>query len=140
MRNSSEDFGADHIDDVVRILTGDGTYFNLVRPGVFCTKRLGEWGPCSRKKGQADRSNCQETCDHRLEEPWLRADADGCVADALAGYERAITEGEVLLQSFWADQVLRNVVRFDDLRAKWMQHPVIARIMAAGESAAAEAA
>lgn len=140
MRNSSEDFGADHIDDVVRILTGDGTYFNLVRPGVFCTKRLGEWGPCSRKKGQADRSNCQETCDHRLEEPWLRADADGCVGDALAGYERASADGEVLLQSFWADQVRRNVVRFEDLRAKWMQHAVIAQIMAAGEPAAAVAA
>ena len=140
MRNSSEDFGADQFDDVVRILTGDGTYFNLVRPGVFCTKRLGEWGPCSRKKGQADRTNCQETCDHRLEEPWLRADADGCVADALAGYERAIADGEVLLQSFWADQVRRNVVRFEDLRAKWMQHAVIAQIMAAGEPAAAEAA
>lgn len=140
MRNSSEDFGADQIDDVVRILTGDGTYFNLVRPGVFCTKRLGEWGPCSRKKGQADRSNCQETCDHRLEEPWLRADADGCVADALAGYERASADGEVLLQSFWADQVRRNVVRFEDLRAKWMQHAVIAQIMAAGEPAAAAAA
>lgn len=140
MRNSSEDFGADQIDDVVRILTGDGTYFNLVRPGVFCTKRLGEWGPCSRKKGQADRSNCQETCDHRLEEPWLRADADGCVADALAGYERACAENEVLLKSFWADQVRRNVVRFEDLRAKWMQHPVIAQIMAASEPAAAEAA
>lgn len=140
MRNSSEDFGADHIDDVVRILTGDGTYFNLVRPGVFCTKRLGEWGPCSRKKGQADRSNCHETCDHRLEEPWLRADADGCVADALAGYERASADGEVLLQSFWADQVRRNVVRFDDLRAKWMQHAVIAQIMAAGEPAAEQVA
>jgi hypothetical protein len=140
MRNSSEDFGADQIDDVVRILTGDGTYFNLVRPGVFCTKRLGEWGPCSRKKGQADRSNCQETCDHRLEEPWLRADADGCVADALAGYERAMVDDEVLLQSFWADQVRRNVVRFEDLRAKWMQHPVIAQIMAASEPLAAKAA
>lgn len=140
MRNSSEDFGADHIDDVVRILTGDGTYFNLVRPGVFCTKRLGEWGPCSRKKGQADRSNCQETCDHRLEEPWMRADADGCIAEALAGYERASADGEVLLQSFWVDQVRRNVVRFEDLRAKWMQHAAIAKIMAAGEPAAAEAA
>ncbi len=140
MRNSSEDFGADQIDDVVRILTGDGTYFNLVRPGVFCTKRLGEWGPCSRKKGQADRSNCQETCDHRLEEPWLRADADGCVADALAGYERAIADDEVLLQSFWVDQVRRNVVRFEDLHAKWIQHPVIAQIMATNEPSVAKAA
>jgi hypothetical protein len=140
MRNAAEDFGANQIDDVVRILTGDGTYFNLVRPGVFCTKRLGEWGPCSRKKGQADRSNCQETCDHRLEEPWLRADADGCVADALAGYVRASADGEVLLQSFWADQVRRNVVRFEDVRAKWMQHPVIVQIMADREPVAAEAA
>ena len=130
MRNSSEDFGADQIDDVVRILTGEGTYFNLVRPGVICTKRLGEWGPCSRKKGQADRSNCQETCDHRLEEPWQRADADGCVADALAGYERACKDNEVLLQSFWSDQVRRNLVRFEDIHAKWKHHPVIAQIMA----------
>lgn len=130
MRNSAEDFGADHIDDVVRILTGDGTYFNLVRPGVICTKRLGEWGPCSRKKGRADRSNCQESCDHRLEEPWLRADADSCIVDALAGYERASADGEVLLQSFWIDQVRRNVTRFEDLRTKWFQHPTIAKIMA----------
>lgn len=140
MRNSAEDFGADHIDDVVRILTGDGTYFNLVRPGVFCTKRSGEWGPCSRKKGEADRASCQESCDHRLEEPWLRIDTEGCIEEAVAGYERAAVDGEVLLQSFWGDQVRRNVVRFDDLCAKWMQHPTIAHLMASTQSTLAEAA
>lgn len=139
MRNSATDFGADHIDDVVRILTGDGTYFNLVRPGVFCTKRVGEWGPCSRKKGQADRSNCQETCDHRLEEPWLRSDAEDCIEEALAGYERACAESDLLLNSFWADQLRRNVVRFEDLRAKWIQHPTIARLMESADTTAAKA-
>lgn len=137
MRNSVDDFGADHIDDVVRILTADGTYFNVVRPGVACTKRLGEWGPCSRGKGLADRSNCQESCDHRLEEPWLRAEADGCIEEALAGYERASADLELLLMSFWGEQVRRNVIRFEDLRTKWMQHPTVARLM---ESTAAQAA
>ena len=70
----------------------------------------------------------------------MRADADGCVADALAGYERAIADDEVLLQSFWVDQVRRNVVRFEDLHAKWIQHPVIAQIMATNEPSVAKAA
>lgn len=132
MRNSLDAFGAERIDDVVRILTGDGTYFEIVRPGVVCTKRLGELGPCSRNRGQPDRSNCQEDCDHRLEEPWQRADADGCVADALAGYQRAVADCEVLLTSFWGEQVRRNVVRFDDLRDKWMRNPTVAAIIQSG--------
>ena len=129
MRNSLELFGAERIDDVVRILTGDGTYFEIVKPGIVCTKRLGELGPCSRNRGQPDRSNCQEDCDHRLEEPWQRADADGCVADALEGYQRAVADSEVLLTSFWGEQVRRNVVRFDDLRDKWMRNPTVAEII-----------
>jgi hypothetical protein len=140
MRNSVDDFGADQIDDVVRILTADGTYFNVVRPGVACTKRLGEWGPCSRGKGLADRSNCQESCDHRLEEPWLRADADGCVEEALAAYERASADLELLLMSFWGEQVRRNVIRFEDLRAKWMRHPTVAQLMAPAATQAAHPA
>ncbi len=132
MRNSKEMFGAEEVDDLVRILTGDGTYFDVVKPGIVCTKRIGEWGPCSRKKGQADRSNCQESCDHRLEDPWQRADADGCVEEALDAYERATADGEVLLISFWGEQVRRNVIRFDDLRDKWMKNTTVGEIMRSG--------
>ncbi len=129
MRNSSDDFGAAQVDDVVRVLTADGTYFESVRPGIVCTKRLGEWGPCSRNKGQPDRSNCVETCGYRLEEPWHRRDVDVSISDALDRYERARVDNDALLMSFWAEQIHRNVVRFGDLRRKWMQHPTVASLM-----------
>jgi hypothetical protein len=130
MRNSSDDFGATQVDDVVRVLTADGTYFEAVRPGIICTKRLGEWGPCSRNKGQPDRSNCVETCGYRLEEPWHRRDVDVSISDSLDRYERARVEDDTLLMSFWAEQLRRNVVRFSDLRRKWMQHPTVSILMA----------
>lgn len=129
MRNSLYDFGAEKIDDVVRILTADGTYFEAVRPGIVCTKRLGEWGPCSRNKGQPDRSNCVETCGYRLEEPWHRRDVEASISDAIERYERAHAENDVLLASFWAEQLRKNVVRFGDLRHKWMQHPIVGMLM-----------
>ena len=129
MRNSSDDFGAEQVDDVVRVLTSDGTYFEAVRPGIVCTKRLGEWGPCSRNKGQPDRSNCVETCGYRLEEPWHRRDVDISIIEALDRYERARVESDALLMSFWAEQLRRDVVRFSDLQRKWMQHPTVAILM-----------
>jgi hypothetical protein len=125
-----KEWGAKNAIELAEILTLQGKFWSLVRPGVICTKFAGtESGPCNKSLGRPEPSKCQSHCKHRLEESFLREDVDGAIHECVKAYLETGTSGDKLTQSFWAGQLRAHIVRFDDLRVKWMSNPTVAEIM-----------
>lgn len=136
LHRRGEEWGADSAMELAEILTLQGKAWHLARPGVVCTKFPGtEAGPCNKSKGEPESARCQSHCSHRFEEPFLRDDVDGSIRDAVAAYQAAAEREDELVQALWAGQVRLHVGRFDDLRGKWMQDPVVRLIVNAGADA-----
>jgi hypothetical protein len=128
------EWGAANAQELAEILTLQGKAWEYVRPGVMCTKFPGtESGPCNKSKGHPEPARCQTHCNHRLEEAFLREDVDGSIKDALASYEQAGAAGEELVQALWAGQIRAHIVRFQDLREKWMAVPEVRELVEAQE-------
>ncbi len=116
--------------ELAELLTMNGTAWELVRPGVICTKVEGEVGACTKKRGRADAGNCKVDCDHRLEQKFLHDDVDAVIEDSLQHLERARADNDIMLESFWAAHVRKNVPRFYDLEKKWMRNPTVSDLFA----------
>lgn len=130
LHQRGEEWGANSPMELAEILTLQGKAWQLVRPGVICTKFAGtESGPCNKRKGHPEPSRCQSYCNHRLEEPFLREDVDGAIRDSVQAYLEAGGAGDELVQALWASQVRTHVSRFEDLRQKWMDNPVVRSIV-----------
>lgn len=123
LHQRSQDWGAEDIRDLAEVLTFGGTTWNLVRPGVMCTKSLNQFGSCNRKRGHPDPASCQTSCDYRLEQAWLREDVDSCISQALGHWELEIASKQELVAEFWAGQVRMHLGRFADLEKKWQRDP-----------------
>lgn len=122
LHRRGEDWGAESAYELAEILTLQGKAWQLVRPGIVCTKFPGtESGPCNKSKGAPEPARCQSHCKHRLEEAFLRDDVDASIGEALAAYTEAGKRADDLLQALWADQVRVHLGRFPDLKAKWME-------------------
>jgi hypothetical protein len=124
--NMGEDWGANTPKELAEVLTLQGKAWQVVRHGVICTKFNGsESGPCNLSLGRPQPARCQSNCVHRLEEGFLREDVDQCIALAVKSYEAAIENEEDLMQSYWAGQILVNLGRFGDIRAKWLKNDIV---------------
>jgi len=129
VHRSGRDWDAADTRDLALILTMNGTFWQLVRPGVICTKTFGQAGPCNKSVGYPQPDRCQSACGHRLEEDWLRRDVDESIAESLRFYREEGLRGNDLVQSFWANQVLGHLTRFPDLHKKWMQDETVKEIV-----------
>jgi integrase len=127
-----DDWGAAEVRELAEILTMQGRTWQLVRPGVLCTKAIGQAGPCNKKRGQPEPARCQTKCDYRLEEAWHREDVDATIAEALQLYEDELERGEDLVAELWAGQVRANIGRFPDLEAKWMVNSNVRKLVLSG--------
>lgn len=121
LHRTSQEWGVQSIRQLAQILTIGGTTWDLVRPGVLCTKAIGQYGPCNKKRGYPDPSSCQTSCEYRLEESWLREDVERCLSDSIEHWERETEAGQDLVAEFWAGQVRTHIERFSDLKSRWMQ-------------------
>jgi len=130
LHESGESWGAESAGQLAEILTLQGRHWQLVREGVLCTKLPGESGTCNKSKGRPEPSKCGSTCLHRLEEPLLRADTDSAIRSCVDELERVEARDDTFMAGFWAGQIRAAVVRFEDLEAKWSEHPTVARAMA----------
>lgn len=129
LHRRGEDWGAESAYELAEILTLQGKAWQLVRPGIVCTKFPGtESGPCNKSKGAPEPARCQSHCKHRLEEPFLRDDVDGSIGEALVAYMEAGKRADDLLQALWADQIRVHLDRFPDLKAKWMEYASVRAI------------
>jgi hypothetical protein len=116
--------------ELAEILTLQGKAWELVRPGVICTKFPGtEFGPCNKSTGRPEPSRCQSTCSHRLEEAFLREDVDKTIQAAVYAFENSGNQGDELTQEAWAGQIKTNITRFTDLYSKWIENPTIQKII-----------
>lgn len=125
-----EEWGANSIESLAETLTLQGKAWQLVRPGIICTKFPGtEVGPCNLKKGAPEPSRCQATCSHRLEEGFLRQDVDASIQIAVKAFEAADRDGDDLLKFHWAGQIRANISRFSDLKEKWIKLALVESII-----------
>lgn len=118
-----EDFGAKNMWRLAEIVSLNGKAWQLVRPGIWCTKYPGtESGPCNKSRGRPEPSRCQSDCKHRLETPLARQDADGSIAQCVEGYRRACRKRSTHMKEFWSRQCAFHLRRFTDLNTKWSRN------------------
>ena len=123
------DLGADDMQRCAEILTDNGSLWTLVRPGVLCTKRPSDAGPCTKARGMPDPAHCQTACDNRLEQAFLRDDVDHSIGQAVSHLEQAYADGDEYASENWIGQVLALLPRFPDIRKKWILHPVVSPLV-----------
>ena len=121
---------ASDIDELARDLTENGRYWELVRPGVLCTKLPGQTGKCNGSPASPDSSRCRVGCGYRLERAAERENVDRTIERQVEHLERAIKEDEPLVAERWRGQIVANLFRFESVKAKWASHPRIAEIIA----------
>lgn len=119
------DLGAEDMQRCAEILTDNGSLWTLVRPGVLCTKRPSEAGPCTKARGMPDPAHCQTACNNRLEQAFLRDDVDRSIEQAVRHLEQAYADGDEYASENWIGQVLALLPRFPDIQKKWIVHPVV---------------
>ena len=132
LHKRGEEWGAETARELAEILTLRGKAWQMVRPGIFCTKFPGtESGPCNKSKGAPEPARCQTHCTHRLEEPFLRADVEASLRESVDAYCEAGQKGNDLVQAFWAGQVKVHLGRFEDVAATWSTNPTVQEVLAA---------
>jgi integrase len=124
------DLRPDDMQRYAEIMTDDGSLWTLVRPGVLCTKRPSDTGPCTKARGMADPAHCQTACDNRLEQAFLRDDVDRSIEQAVRFLEQAYADGDEYASENWIGQVLALLPRFPSIRKKWILHPVVSPLVA----------
>lgn len=130
------DMGADDMQRCAELLTDNGSLWTLVRPGVLCTKRPSDAGPCTKARGMPDPAHCQTPCDNRLEQAFLRDDVDRSIEQAVRHLEQAYADGDEYASENWIGQVLALLPRFPDIKRKWILHPVVAPLVVKSAEAA----
>lgn len=130
LHRTGRTWGADSVYEIADILTLRGIAFQVVRPGVVCTKYPEtESGPCNKSFGKPEPARCQTHCQHRLEEPLARLDAEASIQSCVTNYKKAAEEDNDLTKGAWAVQVVVHLPRFPDLKAKWEVDPLMREML-----------
>lgn len=104
---------ADSAYDLAAILTNNGQYFRLVKPGVLCTKPSREASPCK----------CGSDCENRIEDKTARRDVTVIVPILIKQGQLALEENRLLLVANIVEQLEEELARFDDICALWSTNP-----------------
>ncbi|WP_395012053.1 hypothetical protein [Undibacterium sp.] len=123
-RRGSE-YGADDENQLAEMLTGQGRFWQWVRPGVMCTKLPDQTGPCTKKQSTPNPARCDSQCDYRLEQSENRKQVDETIGDIVFKIKYARARDEFVLAELWEGQLLTHLRRFEDLRLKWSQDSVV---------------
>jgi integrase len=115
-RSGEAEIGVDSLAEAAEILSMNGQV-TMVKPGVLCTKSMGQRGFCTKKAGIPDIGNCSTGCHHRLEHA---AAADDCAKSI----ERILSEmpppENVLMRGWWQAQLVGQLRRFPLLRRRFL--------------------
>lgn len=129
MRRGEHELGTDSMSEAIRILTFNGRLWEVVRPGVLCTKGLGQFGPCTQGRGSPDAGACRTGCDHRLEMARAKADCAGALAGLLNEHATALEDGADMVLANIEGQILAHLMRWDDVRKRILADSETARII-----------
>ncbi|WP_157933969.1 integrase [Microvirga ossetica] len=116
MERGEEKYGVETIREAADILTFNGRHWELVRPGILCTKTLGQFGPCTQGHGEPDPGSCRTGCDHRLELERSKKHAEEAMLCLLAERAGAEAEGLDMLVANLDGQILAHLKRWPDIR------------------------
>jgi integrase len=115
-RSGEAELGVGSLAEAAEILSMNGQV-TMVRPGVLCTKSLGQRGPCTKKAGLPDVGNCSTDCQHRLE---LAAAIDDCTK----AIERILVEmpppDNTMMRGWWQAQLAGQLQRFPQIRQRYL--------------------
>jgi integrase len=106
-------WGADSAYDLAVILTLNGQYFRMVKPGVLCTKPTTELSPCK----------CGSDCINRIEEKTARRDVMHIIPVLLEQGERALADNQLMVVANVVDQLEDELARFEDIGKEWKENP-----------------
>lgn len=129
-------FGEQSIRSLAETFTLGGETWQLVRPGVVCTKTPLQVGPCAKRVAQPEPSRCRASCEHRLEEAALRDDVDGAIAEAVGYLKEEEMAGNSFMVEMWEGQILHSLKRFPKLQKKWIADAVVASVLARNQEGA----
>lgn len=133
MQRGEMTYGADDLRMLAETLTLNGKRWELVRPGVICTKAPSQAGPCTKGKGWPDPGGCRTNCEHRLELARARTQCDDTITALVAEIEAADADGSEMLAVNLRGQLLANLRRWDDLREAWIaRSPLVAQVWKEG--------
>lgn len=118
MTVAETEYGSDNMKNFIEAMTFEGQNWELVRPGVICTKSPGEFGPCTQGRGSPDPGSCRTTCDHRLETDRARRDCEVAINALLAELDDAVKEGAEMLCVNLKGQIRSNLHRWPDVRER----------------------
>jgi integrase len=106
------------------ILTNQGQYFRVVKPGVLCTKPSREASPCK----------CGSDCENRIEDKTARRDVTEIVPVLIKQGQLALEENRLLLVANVVEQLEEELARFDDICATWSANPELIALREAVKS------
>lgn len=118
---------ADSLQDAIDILTFNGRFWQMVRPGVICTKTIGQFGPCTKGRGAPDPGACRSTCDHRLETSRAKQQCHDTIEALLREHAHAVREGLDMLVANLEGQILANLHRWDSVRDHFLRESNVAQ-------------
>jgi GAF domain-containing protein len=128
MRHGADAFGTSSLRETAEILTFNGRVWQMTRPGVLCTKALGEFGRC--KEG-----NCRPECGNRLELARAKRDCEETLHILLREHEVAAAQGAEMLLASIEGQILSHLKRWSDVRARLMAENATAKAIWNGGNA-----
>ncbi|OAI30461.1 hypothetical protein A1351_08785 [Methylosinus sp. R-45379] len=127
MQRGIERFDVETLREAIEILTFGGRSWQMIRPGVLCTKQLGEFGPCTKGRGEPDPGACRTSCDHRLEMARARDHCEQSIDVLLRELAAAEAEGAEMVAASIEGQILANLKRWDDVRERILARNDVAR-------------
>ncbi|WP_089267057.1 hypothetical protein [Tardiphaga sp. OK246] len=118
MRHGKDLFDTSSLRETAEVLTFRGAHFNLVRPGVICTKGRGEFGPCTAGRGAPDPGACRTSCDKRLELAISKKQCEETLLFLRLERLSAVSEGLEMLVENINGQMVSELRRWDDVRKR----------------------
>jgi integrase len=114
-RSGEAEMGVAELTEAAEILSMNGQVA-IVRPGVLCTKTVGQSGPCTKKAGFPDIGNCSTGCSHRLEHAAAASDCTQAIEQILTEMPSAAS---AMMRSWWQGQLVTQLRRFSSVRTRY---------------------
>ncbi|QEL21906.1 integrase [Bosea sp. F3-2] len=134
MKRGEDVYGAENLQELTEILTFGGKRWELVRPGVICTKTPGQFGPCTQGRGLPDAGSCRTNCEHRLETERTKSQCSATIGALLIELEDALAGDKPMLVANLRGQLIAQLERWADVRQHWLDQSPRARQIWEGRS------
>ncbi len=118
MARGEERLEASTMREAVEILSFNGRQWQMIRPGVLCTKGLAQFGPCTRGRGDPDPGACRTDCGHRLELARAKSHCEGAIRQLLDEHEAARADGLDMVVASLEGQIVANLKRWPEVRER----------------------